>query len=100
MKQNGKNWAVTCDYGSRDPAPQKPGIYAVYIINIENFRKKLIYVGRAINIYSRIKNHPLKNKKFSHPYYFMWKFKITKNYKEDEVRYIKKLCPILNKQYA
>jgi len=78
--------------------PTQPGCYAIYLLSPFRFRSRLIYIGTASNLKKRILTHsitarvdfwyakckPIKGEK---------RFKLEKNM-------IRKLSPILNKQYA
>jgi len=101
-------WHQTFDYGRFDPPEKRPGCYAIYAGNYSflerptKIRKKLIYIGTAINLYGRLKRHNIRVRRTD-----SWFLKSVKiRYVDDinerfalERALIKKLKPFLNKAH-
>lgn len=51
-------WFCVTDY--TNIIPEKPGVYAIYILNLNTKYKKLVYIGMAQNLYKRLQKHEVK----------------------------------------
>jgi len=80
--------------------PMYPGCYAIYLHNMVTDRWRLIYIGTASNLFNRLCNHNIYNRKFKFPYETMVKVKVVNGGRfKLEKKLIKRLKPILNKTY-
>lgn len=53
-----KKWFCVTDY--IETVPNCGGLYAIYVLNIETYKKKLIYIGIAKNLKIRLRKHEVK----------------------------------------
>ena len=58
MAKDPIGWFCVSDFTYTEP--KKPGVYAIYVLNYEKNIKKLIYIGTAQNLYTRLKKHEIK----------------------------------------
>ena len=77
-----------------------PCVYVVYMVNYLTDRHLLLYIGTTKNLYARMSTHVIYKRKLQHPYVMRLKVKIIKRGRLDlEERLIKRLQPILNKNF-
>jgi excinuclease UvrABC nuclease subunit len=83
-----------------DP-PNQPGVYIIYLINYILGRRRLVYIGSAKNLRKRLNRHThgILKRNHIHPYLPIVFAKETDTYLSLEKRLIKKLKPILNKNF-
>jgi len=53
-----KGWFCVSDFNLVEP--DEPGCYAIYILNIKTYKKRLIYIGMAQNLRTRLARHEVK----------------------------------------
>jgi excinuclease UvrABC nuclease subunit len=89
---------------SKHKLPSESGVYVIYLSNLDDDTKKVLYVGSTNNAKKRFSSHRIYAKLFKkyldYPSVFLEvKFKKTNNYKDLEKNIIPKLKPKLNKVY-
>jgi excinuclease UvrABC nuclease subunit len=81
-------------------APNKPGVYAIFLLNYRKWRKRLLYIGSSSNLRKRLtRHHPLLCRDTKLPYLTIAFARETNEYSLLEKKLIKKLQPILNRTF-
>jgi excinuclease UvrABC nuclease subunit len=80
--------------------PRVPGIYAFISCNYFTKEKKVVYIGKLIDLSVRLKlSHKVEQIGAGEDSFFMVKIMITDDYNEKEIEYIKRFKPLYNVQH-